>query len=74
MSHSVCWTRRQDSSVFNFERPFVDRTLIWLAPDQRYCRKEHAVLWQAFSSDLAACWDLLGSTGSSSGGGQVTMI
>jgi hypothetical protein len=35
------------------------RTLIWLAPDQRYGRKEHRILWQAFSEDLILSWKLI---------------
>jgi hypothetical protein len=41
------------------------RTLTWLAPDQRYCRKEHSILWHAFSEDLFSSWDILSSVSSS---------
>lgn len=41
------------------------RTLIWLAPDQRYCRKEHPILWHAFSEDLFSSWDILSTPASS---------
>lgn len=35
------------------------RTLIWLAPDLRYCRKEHPLLWRLFSDDLVNSWEAI---------------